>query len=121
MNKEQREQASQHASEIETKILKYTGKKMTIYVFDPQEPRTRAIITTVLDIESAEQALLRAIREVRTIADKIQDYVEAKPGQKVRALNPNGEMNGCAANDIDRLIAVFLERCKRLSQLVAVL
>lgn len=103
----------------EETILKYTGKHINIAGLNTKtDVLHQQIMAAVIDVTSAETHMLASAKAMVRIAQKVEAYVAAKPGQKVKQLGPWGETNGSDAGEIDARVVVFHERVRRLQILV---
>jgi hypothetical protein len=89
-------------------VKKYTDVDVTEEsMFSKEASRTLRAMTTVVDkIEMLEHSLTRAASQLRDLADKIDGNVKAGPGDRIRTLNPMGELQGNDAGRVDGTIAV---------------
>lgn len=80
-------------------------------------PVVRMMVTTIEEINGLEREMIRAANQLRDLANKVEAYVDAAPGQPVRHLNPSGEMQGSSAGRIEMTIASHAEKVNTLNKL----
>lgn len=103
----------------EETILKYTGKHVSIANLNTKsDVLHQQIMSAVIDVTSAETNMLASAKSMVRIAQKVEAYVAARPGQKVKQLGLWGDVTGSDAGQMDARITTFHERVRRLQILV---